>query len=60
MHVVMRPLPEGGNVLQPGTVVDAGRWPNTPLLVSQRYLRDATDEEKAGATPNAPGKRRTA
>jgi len=49
MYIVMRPLPEGGEVLQPGAVVDAGRWPNVPLLVAQRYLREASEEEAKAA-----------
>jgi len=38
-HVVLKKLPGPNGDIKPGTEVDASEWRNTPLLVSQRYLK---------------------
>lgn len=38
-HVVMRPIQSGTDTLAPGTEVDASKWRNASLLVSQRRLK---------------------
>lgn len=58
-YIVARPFREGEVDLKPGDTVDAGSWPNRPLLVAQRYLREIPD----GVVPSkqiAAGARRNA
>lgn len=38
-HVVTKPLPQGGTVLQIGTEVDASDWKYTRQLEEQRYIK---------------------
>ena len=54
-HVVTKALPKGNQTLAVGTKVDASEWRNTPLLVSQRYLKplDAVAEPDGQTQPEA-------
>jgi hypothetical protein len=44
-HVVVKPLPLGGEVLEPGTEVDASDWRNREVLESQRYLKSLSEKK---------------
>jgi len=38
---ILRPLPAGGKILAPGSVLDATGWANLPTLIEQGYVRPA-------------------
>lgn len=44
-YLVRKPLPADGDVLQPGTVVDAQDWRNLRTLISGRYLEPYAEQE---------------
>lgn len=50
VHIVMRPVSGPEGVIPSGTLVDVSTWRNAERLVSQRYLRQATEKEIASAT----------
>lgn len=47
IHVVMKPFSDASGLLSTGSVVNATGWRNLSRLVSQRYLRPATEAEAA-------------
>ncbi len=45
IHVVMRPVSSAGGLIPSGTIVDTSQWRNAARLLTQRYLRPATEAE---------------
>jgi hypothetical protein len=50
MAVVMRPFSGPDGMLETNQLVDATGWKNFPLLLSQNYIRVATEQDVASAT----------